>query len=215
MFRTASMAFLLVAVVLSGPVWAQTAVIAPTVDGYGSLETGGTWSINATGDSLVTQRISSVGMDRRALMEFALDEIPASATVQSVTLTADLIVFTYPPNPQVEFHGYAGNGSLEPSDPAQPFNSVGLSPVFDTLGVFDTQIDAGYVQSLVGTGAHLGLYGYAVFESQAGFASNELADIVPAVRPTLTVQYVPEPATLSLLALGGLLAVRRRRGAAR
>ncbi|MBH05787.1 MAG: hypothetical protein CMJ20_05650 [Phycisphaeraceae bacterium] len=49
------------------------------------------------------------------------------------------------------------------------------------------------------------------FENNNGAAyfSNEAADA--QVRPLLTVDYVPEPATLGLLAIGGLTMLRRRR----
>ena len=49
------------------------------------------------------------------------------------------------------------------------------------------------------------------FENNNGAAyfSNEAGDA--QVRPLLTVDYVPEPATLGLLAIGGLTMLRRRR----
>ncbi len=45
-------------------------------------------------------------------------------------------------------------------------------------------------------------YGTAYFSSEAGDQS---------MRPMLTIDFVPEPATLSLLAIGGMLALKRRR----
>ena len=43
----------------------------------------------------------------------------------------------------------------------------------------------------------------------AQFRSNEWSDV--SVRPQLVIEYVPEPATIGLLVLGGAALIRRRR----
>ena len=210
MSRVRLIAFVLGMAGLAGPVWGDTVTLTP-LDGAAESDGGAPWTIDPASNTLLAQRITAINLYRRGVMEFPLGAIPAGVTVLSATFSGEINVLSGPPDPQIEFHGYAGDGVLEGADATQPFNQVGISPVATAPAVLDIPIDTAFVQSLVGTGAHVGLYTYAVFEGpQYGIASVEYAQISGMEPPALTVEYIPEPATFGLVALGGLALLRRR-----
>ncbi len=173
----------------------------------------GPWTLDPSAISLVTQRFSLTSLESRAVLEFDLGAIPAGSTILSATFSARVSVFTTPPNPQIEFHGYAGEGLLEADDAKHPFNLVGISPVISDLSFFSNEIDTEFVESFVGTGDHLGMFTYSALDgTQVGFYSVEGAEPMGNPPPKLTIEYVPEPSTGALLGLASLALSRRRRG---
>ncbi len=170
------------------------------------------WTIDPSSFALVTQRLAAADLERRAVMEFDLGAIPAGSAILTATFSARVSLFSTPPNPQIEFHGYIGDGVLEADDAKHPFNQVGMSPVISDLSVFNSAIDTGFIESFVGSGDHLGIFTYAVLDSpQLGIFSVEGAAMTGNPPPKLTIEYIPEPSAGALLGLALLALLPRRR----
>lgn len=193
------------------PAGAETVAIQP-LDAFAE-SFDGPWTMDPSADAMVIQRIGGINLDRRAVMEFPLGSIPAGATILSATFSGD--ASTISGSPQIEFHGYAGDGVLEVADATRPFNLVAEIAAFDSLGPFQHEINPAFVQSLLGSSSHLGLFAYASTEGpQFGIFSVEFAQMFNPEPPTLTIEYIPEPATAILLGFGACTVLRRRRSPA-
>jgi MYXO-CTERM domain-containing protein len=197
-------------IAVAGPVSAELLTLTP-IDGQAANDGGG-WTMNSASLSLLTQEDPFIDLYRRAVLEFPTNAIPAGATILSATFSGRVSLLSFPPDPQVQLHGYAGDGILQATDATMPFNQVGVSPGSPDLGVVEIPIDIAFVQSLVGTGSHVGLYTFGAVEgSQYSINSVEFAQLTSTEAPALTIEYIPEPATLGLVGLGLLLGGRRRR----
>ncbi len=101
------------------------------------------------------------GIDRRGLFEFDISEIPPQAVIESAVLELDANGRQGGGGnvPQIQIHGYAGDGQIDPADAESPLNLLGISPPIDDLDVFEVNLDTAYIQSLLGNTDFLGLMG--------------------------------------------------------
>ena len=114
---------------------------------------------------------------------------PAEAIILSVTISFDINGFSAPTHPVIGFHGYAGNGVLEVADATVPFNFLGQTAPITGGGLYEVNLDPAYIQTLVGSGAHLGLMAYQeMIGTSASFWSAEWF----GTSPTVVIEYDPD-----------------------
>ena len=163
-----------------------TLSIEPTIDVQ--VTPGAIYSIEEGSESLtVGQGFSADFPEQQVLMEFPLDSIPAGATIESVSLQLDPFVSSGAP--RVEVWGYSGDGlaSLSDVDPTGEVLAV-TGPTSVSTG-FDNQLDAAFVQSLLGASSHLGLR-LRSLDLPEYFGFDALEETFPlSVPPTLTITY--------------------------
>jgi hypothetical protein len=160
-------------------------------------------------------------------MEFPLS--PITGQVKSATLTLN-IQHVNDFHGEVSVYAYPGNGGISPGDFSAtfqygPFSDVRylaaefeLPPMPDWW-VSDVFVDVDVLSAVTLARqegwAYLGFMLCLPPDGDAGvyYATLEtpMEPLVAGIPPFLTYEVVPEPATLSLLAVGGLLALRRRR----
>jgi hypothetical protein len=173
--------------VVAGATHAGTLVVSP-VDAQAVTEDGAVWTIDPGSFGLNASRFS-IPLERRGIMEFPLADLPAGAQITSVTLEYTVNSYTSPPNPIVEFHGYAGDGVMSVSDATVPFNHIGESPPIDGLTTMSATLDPMFVQSLVGSASHLGVMTWQqMLGLQGSFWSNQGVGTPPA----LIIEYEEE-----------------------
>lgn len=145
------------------------------IDAQAITKDGAIWTIDPSSLSNNASRFQPNPLERRGVLECSLNDIPAEAVILSATIWFDISDFTGPTNPPViEFHGYTGNGILEVTDATVPFNLLGQSPPITSLEVYSADLDPAYIQTLIGSGAHLGLMTYQqTINRQASFWSVE------------------------------------------
>ncbi|MHC4740554.1 MAG: hypothetical protein ACYS8Z_01505 [Planctomycetota bacterium] len=154
-------------------------------------ETDG-YVLDEQGSSIATQEIPEIDLYRRGILEFDISEIPAEATILEARLTVEISGISYSQDdwPAVIFHGYPGNGVLEPNDAARPYNMTGFSgDIYDTDEIKSFDLDTEYIESLLGQSTHLGLLVRSAFSDgqQLSFWSSEMAAYFTP--PTLEIRY--------------------------
>ena len=181
--------------------------IFPTLDARATLV--GSSSIVQDGDqTIITQDIDFADIDRRGVMEFSLDRIPANATILDATLTLEISSFTSSPEqpfPVLSLYGYEGNGVLDMEDALISNSVLGISseaPRLDAPLVIS--LDAEFIQELVETGSYLGIL--AVGDEQGHQIAWYTTEAGETARPQLDIRYdwlkpIPEPSTLSIIAM--------------
>ncbi len=187
------------------------------IDAQATFSDGIGYVLNDGGTSINTQYLPSADVDRRAILEFDISSIPASAEVLSATLDLRIMTITSTPGepgiyPILTVFGYAGDGALSPSDATQTGMIIGQSATITGLGAIPSiDLDTNFIETLLGGGtSYLGMVAFDNDTGkQVGFYSQEYSDL--AWRPTLTVAYTPEPTSLVLLAAGGMTMLRRRK----
>ncbi len=132
--------------------------------------------------------------ERRGIMEFDISTIPHNAYIEKATL--NLYVVSYGGSRSTNIYGYVGNGVLDASD-AMRTNNLLASHLHYIWGLDVTP----FVQNMV-----VNSYSYAGFlgvETSNGANANYIVTTDPWYNTSyLEIDYVPEPATLFLLALG-------------
>ena len=209
--------------VLAGAVPAATVDVLAEADGS-VWWNGLAFSIDSTGSTIRTTRSGATSI-RNGVYEFDLGGLPEGITITGAILllaTSDLIGNTNS-TAQVDAYALAGDGVVTASDhqnntigtmvatetvPAGTVAEGGLPPgtavAFEVLDV--SPLQAAYEDT--GTGRltlRTQTFNFVTFSVH----SLETATAAVA-RPTLRVDYVPEPAGLLLLATGGMLALRHR-----
>ena len=133
----------------------------PTVDA-GAVRVGSSYLLESN-EVLPMQawNNTSLGEDKRVLMEFDISDIPPQASIESVVLDVQVVGRQGGGGavPRLHIHGYAGDGVVQPTDAESPLNLIGSSPPIDDLTTFSISLDPAYVQSLLGQTSHLGLMG--------------------------------------------------------
>ncbi len=150
-----------------------------------SIETG-TPSLTEGGTSFIIGN-GYYSPEKRAILEFPIDDIPANATIDAVTLQLDPYVSSGEPRLQVL--GYAGDGVASVYDAYPPAALLAeTNPM--TAGVSTAEINLGteYLQSLLGEASHMGVWirGLDIID-YIGFLASEASYANP--KPTLLVQY--------------------------
>lgn len=172
----------------------------------------GSWSLLTTAP---TNLLTSEARPRKAILEYPLADLPSGAVVTSATLALPNVQaasgIIAPGGPcQLTFHGYSGNGIIEPADATVPANPVGNTAMLYGGGsLVAVTLNPGYLQSLLdASDTHLGLAA-----SQTGDYTGQVRfDSTSGATPELTVTFVPEPASaLSAAAAVTALIHRRQR----
>lgn len=164
-----------------------------------------TLSFNPGALTLATDVEDPSELGNWAAMHFPLDDIPTDADILSAVLVVDFALAQSPNSPVLDFHGYAGDATIDEDDVVAPDNLIGTSDPIANLGTMEITLDDNFVESLLGSATHLGIRTALSAGTGTSFWSG-----TPGEPPTLIVNYVPEPATLLLLA-GGVVGLRRRR----
>jgi hypothetical protein len=126
---------------------------------FDAVAPGGVVADGATRIDVLRADDAPVPIDRRAVFEFDLSDLPAGAQVQSARLELDLAILDSTPSegPIVTAYGYVGNGTLEPADALQTSVLLGQSPMALELGTFEFALDGAVVQEFVDQGSVLGI----------------------------------------------------------
>lgn len=191
-------------------VHADTLVREPTADAQ--LNLNPTQFVH-NGLSIVVESDSS-SVESIGLLEFDIAELDPSQTILSASLEISLVLATGQFLPEARASIYDGvDGDIwdVDIDPALNAPLSGLKTV--ELGTFSIELEPAHVQALVDANSdYLGVVlSITQLSHNYGFATIEWTDLDPA---QLTIEYVPEPATIVLLGIGLfalLLTVRRRR----
>jgi hypothetical protein len=173
----ASRAFLILsAATAAATCHAGNAFLYP-VTAQAETDTGTTWGTTTSSQYLTAHRSSNNPIEGRGLLEFDLSAIPANWPVYFANLSYGLALTSGNSSnvPQLQFHGYAGNGTPEPADATRPSNPVATAPAQLSTGPQNVYLDLPYVQSLINSNAPsrwLGLYTYQLTPgTQAGIWS--------------------------------------------
>jgi hypothetical protein len=126
---------------------------------FDAVASGGLVADGATRIDVLRADDAPDPIDRRAVFEFDLSDLPAGAQVQSARLELDLASLDSTPSegPMVTAYGYVGNGTLEPADAGQTAVVLGQSPMALELGTFEFALDGAVVQEFVDQGSVLGV----------------------------------------------------------
>jgi len=178
------------------------------MDAQAETVDGSVWTIDPAAMTLDTSRSPS-GIERRAVLEFSLAALPEDAVITHVDVALEVAGLTYsdPDYPVLEFRGYPGDGILTVSDATVAAPLVGVSaPVTSLNDAPVVALDAGFVQSLIGSASHLGLYTFQqTLGRQMAFYATEFAEVFPVSAAVLTIEYeLP-------IGHGGLLPITDRR----
>ena len=196
-------AVLLCCAVEANAVIPGSTTLQPSDDADGEYIGAGDWSLFVPQDAVLVVRLpSAVASEERAAMEFDIGVLPSGAVVTAATLK----LMSSDPNAMIGLYGYAGDGAVTWEDLVVQTWIISFDhhPGLNEVDV------TGFVQSLVSSS-----------ESYAGFTLREEAadhfaifrSMESAFPPELVIEYVPEPATLALLLLAGLVVLRHRRSA--
>ncbi len=189
---------------------ADTISLTP-VDAQAITEDGVVWTIDPDSLGLNASRFDTIPLQRRGLMEFPLDAIPAGSTIISASFSANVWTFTHPPDPVLLLHGYAGDGILDLADATRPTNQIGASDPVTALGPIELSISPTYIESLLGASTHLGVWTMVEEAGQCAIDATDAHDLFGAPAPTLTIEFVPEPTTVALMLLGATCVFSRQR----
>ncbi len=144
--------------------------------------------------------------EHRAAMEFDISSIPAGETILSASLSLRRYAFGFSPSGASSgtlIHGYAGDGAVGIVD------MLVDNLIVDIGGGFEADVQS-FIQGLVNGGTP---YGGFTVRSSPGYYQ-EFHSSESGYGPELTIEYVPEPATMLVLGLGlvpALLGRARRR----
>lgn len=209
--KTGSMIVGNIIVVLGLSAFAHAAVV---VDVDGQARTTDGWQTWTVSENIIDGTWVNLfnSTTSRSVMEFAFADLPEAEELENaqqfLSLAVQVLIVYGETAGPVELWMYAGTGNLADVDPtAGMFQLPGTVPA--QLGIHQVDIPLSDYAAVRATGAsHLGIYGLLHTDnSYVSFVSKENA-VQPRKPGIVTV--VPEPATLSLLALGGLALLRRR-----
>jgi hypothetical protein len=162
----------------------------PVFDARAELSSG-SFVVTDGQTAISVQRIDFASIDRRAIMEFSLSDIPAGSNITNAKLDLDITSFTSSPPeyPILPIYGYAGNGVANLADATQTSTKIADSEEVQALGDFSIALNPDYIESLLGTSSHFGLLmlGSANYD-QVGFATKESS--ASFGKPTLVLTYV-------------------------
>ncbi len=201
--------------VVIGPVVAVKTQIVTTTD------SGTNWTVQpaAVTNSYITRSTGSVS-ESRYVFEFPSLGISGPVHVNSAIFRFDIRqINNSSGNPMtINFYGYGdANGTVTTADALKTTSLVASLPDVGkfSASLYNITVDPGFVESVINSGGRVGLVGMAAVGDSAAVTPLILTISAPESfadgYPALTVEYtVPEPATLSLLVLVGLIARKRR-----
>ncbi len=197
----------------TAPVAQQNLQKIATVDGAAASTDGVHYTITDGADSIFTQMNPPANVYKRGVIEFKMDQMPAQADVTNAMLELDVNLFSHAAGSTCKLNviGYAGNGTLEAADATQSGSIIGQG-VIKNLGILAISLDPAAVESIINSGAGLGLLLMPdTLGDQVGWYASEA--LYADLKPTLTLDFtpVPEPRTLGVLAMVAALALLRRR----
>ncbi len=177
---------------LPGPPPNLYSVQLSPLDGLASTNNGSHWSITDGDISINVYRDGYSHTQRRGILEFPLQSIPADARINSARLDLYVNTFTYSGSdyPNVHFYGYLGNGALSPADAALSGSLAAETGPVTALGPISLNLDPAYLESLLALPSPwLGLTAYGSVENrQTGFFTVESP--IPDTAPMLTIEYL-------------------------
>lgn len=197
----------------------ESATIVASEDGFVQYSGSLGYSVGTAEDRIQTSR-SSANNVRNGVYEFNLASLPAWAVITEakLLLTTRSLVSNTQPVATVEFYAFLGDGVVTDSDHqnitagtliATETFATGLNgPATGTLIEFEF-IDLQPLQDAIDLGADFLTIRSQTFDFTTFQVHSLETPSSTATVPTLMVSYVPEPASLSLFALGGLLLARR------
>jgi hypothetical protein len=147
------------------------------------------------------------------ILEFDLSLIDQAAplTVLSASLTGRFDAVRIPDS-DVDFRGYPADLTIDASDASAGATSVGTL-VDINAGSINVPIDTSFIEAILNDAVADPFVGIRAIVTDGTSIRMESTEWLNGTEPpTLTIEYIPEPATLSVLMLGaGVLAHRRHR----
>jgi hypothetical protein len=175
----------------------KTLTFVPEFDAAAQFISGMGFAISDGSNSMRVRRNSS-GADERAVMEYDLSAIPASAAIESVSFTFDINTRTEGPGaeyPIVRLYGYSADGQMQPSDATQLTRVLGTSPQINSSNRITLPLDGASVADLKFLSNHLGIVAYQdIPPHYVDIVTSELAATSPFfTAPTLSVTFSVPP----------------------
>ncbi len=166
-------------------------VLTPTVDFEGHSSDGVHFTVIDGSSSIFTQEVPWADVYRRGVMEFNIASLPEGLVIESATLELDINLFSG--YPSLHIFGYAGDGVMGTADPTFTSVLIGQSDPITELEPITIELDAEFIDSLLGESEYLGLVAFEpVTGGQVRFWASEAAAY--AMPPTLTLTYAgPAP----------------------
>ncbi len=153
----------------------QSASLTPIFDGQSDHATvsDGSFGVDVV-------NFPAANLDRRAIMEFNLTSIPATATLKTVALEIQVNLLSQDAveGPSLAVYGYAGDGVLTAGDRNRTDVFLGESPMIMSINPQTNRfyLDPLAVKQALQTGHTLGLLGVADWEGdQLGWSAKEFA----------------------------------------
>jgi len=126
---------------------------APLIDGEARSDGGAGFTVTTDGPLMQAGWDDGAPGESRGLMEFALDDIPAGATVRSASLMAHVWGFDYDSSlerfPSVAVYAHAGDGALTAADAAPPASLIGRFEEISSTEPYTIDLDAAFIQALL------------------------------------------------------------------
>jgi len=190
-------------------------VIYPAIDAYADDEDNdGAWdagTLRTTSTVLLAYNSLPSGHNWHGVIEFPLSAIPGTAEIEDATFHVRYATASGHAAETLRFNSYAGDGAITMSDFAVASQ---IGPMYNAFGPQDGtrwyKVPAtSFIQGLIDSGEnYAGLMIENVAWNQTALNSRLAAS---GYSPRLEVRYVPEPATMAIVTLGGLVMLRRRR----
>lgn len=179
--------FGVVAGVLAPPVRGEIFTAIPAIAGQADTPDGSSWTLMTVSGPFASVNAAwfSFGLERRGVLEYSLEGLPANAEILSASLRVNVSSSTSVPA-NLLFTAYAGDGALELSDVFVALNAAGQSGDFTGLPVLTVPLNPASLDQVIAQ--QTGYLGLVALQNNLSANSSFRVDGNQAL---LTIEFVP------------------------